>query len=848
MRRFRRGCSLSVLALLAGLFGVSEIAAREYKAVVYLKRPELIGAPVPFIEVYKPRINQEKQVVMGSTSRHNRSQYGKQPRIDFDRIHSLGWSDKQGMMQLGMIDGTRRDCYCYPANAKPPRDDSWIESNAMEAAQFAGQFVIQGRKVKTELALREIKKIYFVDESASLDAIAFQWAREENSIDAWKEFQRVFPESAQASVASESLVRLLLSASEDNWKKFRNGGTLADLRKAKALSEEALRIRSGEASALEMKKAAAEAEQEVYARAERMSSLVGQRQWDQALDAHREIVRFAPEVPQIAELERQALRGSHDLHRQAAREYANAGRLEQGIAEYQMALGRLEDAETRTELREANIQLALQSAEKARAAQDLQSANEILKQAINLHGSDPRLEKLQAAVKIQWADRLFKQAAPLYVIPRIDSEGAEEKHLKALTYLEQANSLIPRPETEKAVREIRRRLAAYYFQLGQKKMALPRGAAVGQARLYLLRAESYDNELRGLLETLERAREAFRNKSSVGVNVAFTDKSMHKLCSHIAGEIEGFIGQELTQAGLPNVQVVEREEFEKLKKEEAITQTHSETELMLNVQGAAVQVLGDILVCDVKTQQRASSAPSQYISGYRENPEYYRLVQLRDQSSNQAQAIDQQDDAYKACAEQERRANVYGQCRAVRDQYKREYDRLRNLEYQASTALQNTPAQFPIITAYSYARRDITVQGGAKVGYRIVDSLSSVRRQQEQLTAEDARSGVEIRGTMANDTKSVTDREANVPSEDELLEQLVGSLRKKIADATVAFLRNFGEKYLERAHLARDRGALDDAVENYILFLATTPQKGGPDCQEAEQFLRAKRNLVFRPE
>jgi hypothetical protein len=845
---FVRGWGLPALGLLAVLASMGEAAAREYKAVVYVKRPEMIGAALPFVEVYKPRINQEKQVVLGSAMRHNRSQYSKQTRVDLERIHSMGWSHRQGMMQVEMTDGTRRDYYCYPANAKPPRDDAWIESSAMEAARLTGQFVVQGRKVKTELPLGQIKKVYFVDESVSLDAIAYEWAREENSIDGWKEFRRLFPESAQASAANESLVRLLLRASEDSLKRFRDGGTLADLRKAKALAEEALRNRSGEAGALELKKAATEAEQDVYARVEGMGALEAQRKWDQALEAHSQIARFAPEIPQIAELERQALQGSHDVHRQAAQEHVKAGRLEQGIAEYQTALGRLENAETRAELRETSIQLALQRAEKARAVQDLQGANEILKQAIEQQGSDPRLEKLNAAVKIQWADRLVKQAAPFYMMPRIDSDGAEQKHLKALAYLEQANSLIPRPETEKAAREIRRRLAARYFQLGQKKLALARGTAVGQARLYLLRAESYDNELPGLAEALERAREAFHNKSSVGVNIALTDKSLSKECSHIAGEIEGYIGQEITQAGLRNVQVVEREEFERLKKEQAITQTHSETELTLNVQGASVQVLGDILVCEVKALQRTSGLPSQYISGYRENPEYYRLVQERDRYSSQAQAIDQQDDAYKACAEQERRANVYGQCRYARDQYKREYDRLRNLEYQANSVLQNTPAQFPIITAYSYTRRDITVQGRIKVGYRIVDSLSSIRRQQEQLTAEDTKSGTEIRGAMANDTKGITDREANVPSEDEMRDQLVRSLQKKIAEAIVAFLRNFGEKYIERARQARDRGALDDAIENYILFLATTAEKGGPNCQEAEGFLSEKRNLVYRPE
>ena len=836
MRRFQ-------LMLLLALLWTPAVAGRAYKAVAYLKNPEAVGASLPFVEVYRLRINQEEKIVVGNQSRYARRAYERLAQVDLDKLQSLEWSWAPGTMRLIMLDGSRTECHCYPAKVRNLRDDSMVESSLMQTVQVSGEFVLLGRRVKKQIVLSDVQKILFVDESEPLDGAAFRWAREENTAEGWEKFSQAFPQSARVPGARDNLVRVLLDASEREWKKYQSGGGLADLARARDIADKVLKVRADEPRALEIRKQSAEAESQVRAQVDQFEAAVKQQQWDEALRLHRAIARFSGEIPKIAELETRAARGSHEQHDQLARAHLKAGRLEEAIKEYQAALDRLPEKETQAELRECHVQLALRDAERARGLKQFEQADRLLEICLQQHGAESRVEQLRGQVRALWADQLAYEAKPLYAAVKVVADAVtESRHRNALELLEKANKLAPRAETERAIGEVRRRLASYYFQQGQKKLGLARGAGMAQASLYLSGAESFDNQLPGLAEALDKAREGFRRKSSIGVNVAFSDKSLRKACGQIAAEIEGSVGAEVTNARLPNAQVVEREEFERLAKEKDISG------LAMNVQGATVQVLGDIVVCEAKARQTTNSVPSRYISGYRQNDEYFRLAQLRDQYARQAEAVDRQDDAYKNCAEQEQKAGVYGRCRQFRDQSRVEFNRLNSLEADAERMLQNMPQQFPILSSYSYMRRNITVDVRLKVGYRIVDSLSGVRREQEQLSEEDTKSGVEISGTMPQDVSNARDQQPNVPGEEELLEQLVGKLRKKIADAAIAFLRTVPGKYLERARQARDRKALDEAVENYILFLATTPQRSGRDFQEAEQFVLRERNLVYRAE
>jgi tetratricopeptide (TPR) repeat protein len=854
LNRVFRSAAILLCAAFPALTAASA-AARDFKAVVILKNPQAVGSNIPFVEVKKLKINDQDKIRVGNSSRHTGREYKKQPELKFEFIRSLEPTTLPGLMRLAYLDGRAQNCYCYPHKAPVANDNAWIQASAMNNVVVSGEFIVYGKKTKRSLSMTEIRKILFVAESEPLDESAFRWAAEEATASAWKEFRASFPGSTRIEAATDNLVSCLMQSAESRWQVFEQGGSLAMLKTVQALAEESLGLRRGHAGAGQMMERVRTAELAVHSSVEKMQAMVNGQDWDGALEQFRNIERFKPEIPLIADLETRALRGSFELHREKARQHVKEGKLEAGIGAYETALKRSADTEAAAELREARILLALREAEERTTKKLYPQAHDGLKAALRILGDDPRLSVLLNRVNNLWADQLFAEARPLFLpLRKIGAPATEAKYRKALESLEQAEKLVSRAEIDNAARGVRRHLAEYYFELGMKKLTLPRGQSLGQAFLHLQRAESYDNDLPGLLELRDFAAEAFRQKASVGINIKFMDRSMRSACSHVAGDIEGMLGAEITGARLPNVVVVEREEFEKLRQEQRITQESSTTPLVINVQGATMQILGDILVCSAKISQRASFIPSQYVSGYRDNPDWIRLAQLRDQYEAQAAELDQRQASYETCAKRERqiehqtgqRTKVPGSCRYTQDQLRQQLSSVRGTLNQVLFSLNQTPAQLAIISPYRYTRRDLNLEGHLKVGFRIVDSLSSVRREQEQIHEDDTRSDFEISGAMPQDTGNVTDRASNLPSEDSLLESLLERVRRKVAAAAIASLRELPARYLERARLSRDRGATDEAVENYILFLAHSVGDDAKAREEAGQFLLEKRNLKFQ--
>jgi hypothetical protein len=184
------------------------------------------------------------------------------------------------------------------------------------------------------------------------------------------------------------------------------------------------------------------------------------------------------------------------------------------------------------------------------------------------------------------------------------------------------------------------------------------------------------------------------------------------------------------------------------------------------------------------------------------------------------------------------------QCRAQRDALGVQIA-MANIELiglQAS--LNRTPAQFPVESPYRFTRTELEVSAVLRGGFRFVDSVSSVRREQYRITEEDGRKDTEVSNTMPGDLLGNSDKYPNLPAPEELFDGLLAKAGKQVAEKTVDFLRHFDDTYLERARKAARERATDDAVENYVLFLATSSVSRQAERREAMEFLERERHLT----
>ena len=61
---------------------------------------------------------------------------------------------------------------------------------------------------------------------------------------------------------------------------------------------------------------------------------------------------------------------------------------------------------------------------------------------------------------------------------------------------------------------------------------------------------------------------------------------------------------------------------------------------------------------------------------------------------------------------------------------------------------------------------------------------------------------------------------------------------------TLEYCRSLPAKYYERAEAAAGTN-LDDALENYALFLFSTPSRGGQEAGKASSFLKETFSITF---
>jgi hypothetical protein len=574
---------------------------------------------------------------------------------------------------------------------------------------------------------------------------------------------------------------------------------------------------------------------------------VESQQWDSALDAFDPIRKYAGELEGVPAAEKRARQGSHDLHLKNAEEHRKAGRFQAAMSAYKMALSRVSSPEASAGLRETGVLLALQIAENQRATKNYDAANGTLVGSIKEWGEDQRTTALLSKVNGEWAQTVHAKAKPVFTPPKASLDRAtEQKYVAALEQMETVAALNPRPGLpvlEKDIHDLRRRLAVHSLKTGQAKLQqLPKGSSSGQALLYLKRGHAYDPSVAGLPEAVSAASTAFQQKRTIAVAVATLDKTPRRACGHIAEELSGAIGSAISGANLPGVELVERDRLAELLRE---PETGGVAGSPGGPRRTTAKVLSDIITCESKLRETAVRVPSQYISGYRENPEYGRLLNLKGQYEARIQELDRMDDPYRDCAEQEKKQGIHGQCREFRDKVSRESSRVSSLLSDVTSALENAPQQFPIYTRYTYGKRTLALDVRFKLSYRFADSITGVIREQQLLGGESSLSDLEIEGAMDTDTSGVRNKGRSILSEEEALNQQVQKARAGLEQAVLSHLRSLPDGYLQRARKASERNAVDEAVENYILYLGTVASPSVAERNEAQDYLKKQRDLRF---
>jgi len=834
-------CLLCAVALLAGARGLC--AADKVKAVVLL-RHNTAGAS-PYLTLQKFKLNGKGEV-------RTLPQYAGLPEAailkdvykDAAKVHLETVSKivlERGVPRVFLAGG-------QPLIGLPDGFDFGKSRSAQLTAFTAKLFEGEGRdetpKGKKAMALESVWKVYFVPETTPLDETAFRHSSEEDSVAAWRDFFKLFPRAQRADEARNRFHARLMAKVREELDRF-TAGSYASLANARATLAEAESVLPGHGVTRDLQSRAEREDNELKSTMDAGRQQLESGSFDAAVEVLSPAVKYRAEIAALDEVWRKSLEGSNREHRQKCTELRKKNQLDEALKECKVAIGRLpDDLETRRELDEVSILMGLRDVQRLVDGRQMPEALEKIRGLTQKYAADSRLHALLTKVKDGRAQQLYEQARRLYAPapsspqpkragtqpfrpaptpPVVINTSVAEKDLRmAVRMLEEAASLAPNhPQVQPDLQLVRRRLSDYSESLARKAEAKPRGTGLASSYLYLRRALADDPSRSDLEERLHQAREAFEKKATMSVAVRIRSKVRTDDASGFADQLEAAISSSLVNARLPGISVVERDAISAIQSEQEILKLLSQDPSTPNLQRAVGLVVADVIVHRLRSTNQTFPRRSRWLVSESVNPVW----------QDYENKSDYYDSLWDSCRKQA--GNDNPTCQGYRSQ-KEYWARMRGSVAQSLRDEQD----------YSYQERQVSLEAALKISYRLVNSLTGVREAEQYIEDGDRAGGTEIAGAMQNDLRGIQNQHLNVPDEHQFLQSIQQRIQNQLVQKTLDYCRALPARYYERAEAAASTN-LDEALENYALFLFSTPAKDGREAGKANVFLQDKFNLTF---
>jgi hypothetical protein len=829
------------------LLAVATVArAQKRQAVIVLRAPG--GASVAQCEgaaelnyqlVSEAKLNGKEEVRMAgnlgtpeATTLVSRKQYEDTRKAKLRDLFALRWG-ADGVLYAVSIEG-QTPVPILPDDAKPQKNADQSLS-AFYSVMLTAEARDGKQKRQISLPLRDIHKIYFVNEGAVVNDTIFRHAAEEKSVVLWESYLRRSNNYRQAE-ANAHMREALITCARADLDSF-TAGDYAALEKARQRATRAQSVRS-DAVTQQLVAAVGQAQQKVDGVRAQVEGLVTARKYDEAIDAAEPIKVYLSSWPTLNEMYREALERSHELHLFKGDEALRMNQLDAALSECTTAWKRLPDsAPARDCVCKSRVRVSLRDAQNFRQQRRPKDAKELLERQLadTDCARDSEVAKKLEESKCEYAQQLLGEARRLVAAggaPAVVRTAATPQRRRGgRTAAPSAGAGAPaRPasalvkainaQNKKDFRDARERLVLAAemchdegartllasvnrslsgYCLVEAQRAAQRGDA-GTAYVYLQTAQGYTPDDSQVIGLLGQARRDFEERTRVSVGVVFDDKSGSRYGPYVLNEIRAAVESVATEAGLARPAVLEHgQAMQALRAIQSGRGLNSPTAVFY----------GDLLAAHVNSQAPRQRVPSVYTLY---NPERERWDR----------AIDEQKELYERCKKQ------YGepQCNGHRD-------RIEQMRAHRNPMPRNVDYN------YSYLSTQYRVVGDLRLSFRATDSISRSALAAETLSANvnyqcEQREEVHERDSRVNPSR------CNVQADESYVGEMGGRVRAEARAHALSHLRALPLSYYRRARSAANR---QQAVEDYVCFLFLTGDKQGGEALEAQRAL-----MTFDPE
>lgn len=433
---------------------------------------------------------------------------------------------------------------------------------------------------------------------------------------------------------------------------------------------------------------------------------------------------------------------------------------------------------------------AFQQAKNAFRSRGYSVAYEANQKAMRLYPARQEYQNFAKQINGEWVKVLMEEARKLSA----NVENVKDNQ-RALENLEWVRRLEPRyPGLPDELRVVRTALHSIYIQKASDFQAIADNSRIGLSYLYFVNGQQSNPA--GEFAFAARLREAgslFARKRAmqVVINVENLSPASPNFADVVARRVKAMIDK----MGLPDLKLRSLEEYQKNPAEDP--------QFIENrPDGKSPTAVLNVALLNYESEStgldKPIDKPSKFISGQETvvNPAYEQ-TQAEFNRVNSALARDKPKPGH-----------------ATREGYTAQ--NLVVLQQQLSSTPREVSRER--ISGYTYQEFQLAVRALIKMNLEIRDQIEKQLLGADNIQATDQRTGMEIAGVRDKDVSNLMNRQARLPT----AEQLLRDCEKKALEALDDKVRNLVTQYLQRFYnegeKALSEGRTEDALENFLCY------------------------------
>ena len=394
---------------------------------------------------------------------------------------------------------------------------------------------------------------------------------------------------------------------------------------------------------------------------------------------------------------------------------------------------------------------------------------------------------------------------------RADEDGVRQ----AYAYLQRASKLSDNPEIGLKLDLMADTISNYYVDMAKKYLNKPLSSGVGLGWSYLNEASQYRPNLDTIRDLMTTNNAAYQMRAKLSIGVLFRDQTSRRDSAGFADQLQQAFATGLETSGLP-VKVV-------LPGDNGASQPN-------------FQFVGEILQHRPIRNTKMDTLQSQYRSGSREIPN---------------EAWNKADQEYEAANLTLQKAQSSMTAAQVKNNKKQMEEADKSVTAAQATVqdargkMNSIPRSLneSILSPYNYTQTTLELTDIVELSFRILDSGGNILGAPSHVMKGDQPKKFTIlQNIKPDDTMSVKAIDAQ-PDETQLMTDVEIEARDTMVKAARDRVQELPQKILAQARALVASNDLDDAGEQYVLYLNCTPAAATTERAEAARFLSDNFNI-----